>query len=192
MRRISVLLMLVVAVVATGCGSSKKQAGPPPPTNILPQAKTPDEWAKRIVDLFLRPLNQDLRVVNGLNTPDIIIEVTNQNATTLAILKRRLGDLAQCSNKLVSIGPPPAGRAPLTKVSANLRAACRSYVPAAQLLQKSTLFMSSGRADVIRQGRKLLLNARPPLNVAAMRFVAAIRAAQTLPEFRRAGLKPSV
>jgi hypothetical protein len=52
--------------------------------------------------------------------------------------------------------------------------------------------MSSGRTDVIAQGRKILREARPLNNTAAEQFAAAVRSAQVLPEFRRVGLQPSV
>jgi hypothetical protein len=186
------LLLLCAAVVAGGCGSSNKQSKPPPPTNVLPSAKTPDEWAARIVNRFLRPLNKDLQVLNGLNSPEIRLYIASQNPTTIRILNQRLRDLQQCSAKLVAIGPPPVGRSALTRVNAHLTRACTDYVHVAQTLLKAVEFLTSGRTDVIRRGEELARSAHAPSGRAANQLIAGIRIAQNLPEFRRAGLKPSI
>jgi hypothetical protein len=192
MKRL-LLLLCTIALVATACGSSKKSAESTTPLpRVLPPAQTPDEWAARIVDGLLRPLNQDLRVVNGFNDPNVMVYIANKNPTTLSIIRKRLGDLAQCSNKLIAIGPPPPGRKRLVRVNSALQKACTSYVDLAARLQKATLFISSGRTDVIKEGRTVLREARPTNNAAGARFAAAIKLAQALPEFRRAGLQPSV
>jgi hypothetical protein len=192
MRTALALLLVVGALALTACGSSNKSAETTSLPTVLPTATTPDEWAKRVVDMLLRPLNRDLQVVNGFNDPNILVYIANQNPTTLRIIKNRLGDLSKCSDKLVTIGPPPQSRKPLRRVNAQLKKACASYVQLAPQLQKATLFISSGRTDVIAQGRKILRQARPLNNTAAEQFAAAIRSAQALPEFRRAGLQPSV
>ena len=192
MRTVLALLLLVVALVVTACGSSKKSAQTTSLPTVLPTATTPDEWAKRVVNMLLRPLNRDLQVVNGFNDPNVLVYIANQNPTTLRIIKTRLGDLSNCSSKLVTIGPPPQSRKPLRPVNTQLKKACATYVQLAPQLQKATLFMSSGRTDVIAEGRKILRNARPLNNTAAEQFAAAIKSAQVLPEFRRAGLQPSV
>jgi hypothetical protein len=186
------LLLLVAGLMTAGCGSSKKSAETTSLPTILPTATTPDEWAKRAVNVVLRPLNRDLQVVNGFNNPNILVYIANQNPTTLRIVKNRLGDLSQCSTKLVTIGPPPQSRKPLRPVNTQLKKACASYVQLAAQLQKATLFLSSGRTDVIARGRQTLRDARPLNNTAAEQFAKAIKLAQVLPEFRRAGLRPSV
>lgn len=187
-----VLLLLATGLVVTGCGSSKQSAQTTSLPTVLPTATTPDQWAKRVVNVMLRPLNRDLQVVNGFNDPNVIIYIANQNPTTLRVIKTRLGDLSKCSTKLVTIGPPPQSRKPLRRVSRQLEKACTSYVQLAAQLHKATLYISSGRTDVIAQGRKILRDARPLNNTAADQFAAAIKSAQVLPEFRRAGLQPSV
>jgi hypothetical protein len=193
MRIFSLLAIASATLVLAACGSSSKKGEPATRLqHVLPAAKTPDEWAKRVVDILLRPLNSDLQIVNGFNDPNIIVYIANQNPTTLRIIRKRLADLSQCQNKLVEIGPPPPSRKPLAGVSTQLRKACGSYVVLAADLQKATLFMSSGRSDVIAQGRKVLRDARPTNNTAGAEFAAAIKSAQVLPEFRRAGLQPSV
>jgi hypothetical protein len=192
MRTALALLLLIVALVLTACGSSNKSAQTTSLPTVLPTATTPDEWAKRVVNMLLRPLNRDLQVVNGFNDPNVLLYIANQNPTTLRIIKTRLGDLSKCSSKLVTIGPPPQSRKPLRRVNTQLKKACATYVQLAPQLQKATLFISSGRTDVIAEGRKTLRNARPLNNTAAEQFAAAIKSAQALPEFRRAGLQPSV
>jgi hypothetical protein len=186
------LLLVISALVLTACGSSDKSAQTTSVATVLPAATTPDEWAKRVVDTLLRPLNRDLQVVNGFNDPNVLIYIADQNPATLRIIKSRLNDLSKCSAKLVTIGPPPQSRKPLGPVSSRLKKACASYVQFAPQLQKATLYLSSRRTDVIAQGRKILRDARPLNNTAAEQFATAIRAAQVLPEFRRAGLQPSV
>jgi hypothetical protein len=192
MRTSLVLLLLAAALVMTACGSSHKSAETTTLPQVLPTATTPDEWAKRVVDVLLRPLNRDLQIVNGFNDPNVLVYIANQNPTTLRILKNRLADLSKCSTKLVTIGPPPQSRKPLRRVNTQFQKACASYVRLAARLQKATLFISSGRTDVIARGRKVLRDARPLNNTAADQFATAIKLAQVLPEFRRAGLQPSV
>src|SRR6266508_533203 len=166
----ALLLVLLVALLAA-CGSSKKNAQPAPSPIILPQAQTNDEWARRIVNLLLRPLNRDLQVVNGLS--------------------RRLGDLAKCTDKLVSLGPPPPASGPLQRANTKFEGACKDYGELAKRLQKVVLFLSSGRSDVVAEGRKLLRSSAPTANAAAGTYCAAIRIAQSQPEFKRAGLQTS-
>ena len=191
MKLARVVLLLTAALALSACGSSKKHAQATLP-RVLPTATTGNEWAKRVVDLLLRPLNRDLQIVNGFNDPNVLVYIANQNPTTLRIIRTRLGDLSQCPNKLVTIGPPPASRPPLQRVNTQLRKACTTYVQLATDLKKATLYLSSGRTDVIARGRQVLREARPTNNAAAQQFEAAIKSAQMLPEFRRAGLQPSV
>ena len=61
----------------------------------------------------------------------------------------------------------------------------------AETLKKATLEISSGRADVVAEGRALLVKMKPDTHAAATHFRAFLRLAQKLPEFRRAGLQPS-
>jgi hypothetical protein len=192
MRHVALLLLLCAALAVAGCSSSKKQSTPPPPTNVLPQAKTADEWAKRIVDRFLRPLNKDLQVLNGLNSPQIRLYIASANPTTLRIVNQRLRDLQRCSAKLVAIGPPPAGKTALTRIDSDFTKACTDYVHVAQTLLRAMEFLTSGRSDVIQKGVEIARSARPASGRAANQLIAAIRIAQTLPEFRRAGLKTSI
>jgi hypothetical protein len=186
-----IVLALALAVLAAGCSSSKKTQTSTAPPSVLPAAKNANQWAVRIVELVLRPLNRDLVVVNGFNDQNVLLYIINRNKTTLDIIHKRLGDLSRCSQKLVAIGPPPPPRPQLKPVAANLQAACGHWVHMASVLEKATLFISSGRSDVIAQGRKLLAGLRPESQQASEAFSKFLRGAQRLPEFRRAGLQPS-
>jgi hypothetical protein len=185
------LFLVVLAALLAACDSSDKSSQATPPPNVLPQAKTKDEWALRVVNRLMRPLNKDLQIVNGMNDPNILLFIINQNKATLTIVNQRLRDLGKCSNRLVTIGPPPPGSRPLERANTKLHGACVKYVQLAHMLQKATLFLSSGRRDVIAQGRKLLRSARPTANAAGSTYCTAIQIAQKQPAFRRAGLRPS-
>lgn len=189
MTRFSIILC-AVALLA-GCGSSNSSKGAANTPTMLPRAASKQEWAQRIVDRFLRPLNTDLKVVNGLRDPQVVIYISSQNPTTLRVIRRGLNDLEQCPNKLLSIGPPPPQSGPFERVYAKFRGACAKYVPVARTLKQAVVFWSSGRTDVMPRGFKLFRSAGPDANAAAAQYVAGIRIAQNLPEFRRAGLQPS-
>jgi hypothetical protein len=186
------LALLLTAVALAGCSGSKKDSQPTTPPATQPAAQTPDEWAKRVVDGVFRPLNLDLRVVNGFGSPTLQFYIVNRNASTLRIIKRRLGDLERCNDKLSLVGPPPPGHPQLERIDQRLGAACRSYVKMATTLQEVTLLLSSGRSDVIARGQRLLRSINPLTKTAAGRYAAAIKLAQNRPEFRRAGLRPSI
>ena len=186
-----ILILVAAAAILAGCDSGKKADTTTAPPSVLPAAQNPDQWALRIVSLVLRPLNRDLVVVNGFNDQNIFLYIVNRNPTTLRIIRTRLGDLSRCSQKLVAIGPPPRSRPQLAPVAADLRRACAHWVDMAAVLKKATLFISSGRSDVIAEGRKLLRGLRPESEAAGTAFRSFLRRAQRLPEFRRAGLQPS-
>jgi hypothetical protein len=186
------LILVCVAALLSGCGSGKSSENAVKPLALMPRAESEPEWAIRVVNRFLRPLNNDLRVVNGLHDPTVVVYITNQNKTTLSVVDKGLADLEQCRNKLLVIGPPPPQSGPFERVYKEFKAACTGYVPIAKTLRKAVLFWSSGRADVIPRGYPTLRSTAHVANVAGDHYAAGIRIAQGLPEFRRAGLKPSV
>ena len=187
-----VFLLLFVAAVVAGCGSSKKATSTTPVVHVLPNATTAGEWATRVVNIFFRPLNQDLRVVSGFNNPQIRLFISSANPTTLHIINVRMHDLQRCTAKLDQIGPPPKGDARLESIQSGLRKACADYEKVATELLKATPFLSSGRTDVINKGTQMVVSVRDESGRAANAFAGAIRTAQTVPAFRRAGLKPSI
>jgi hypothetical protein len=184
-------LLFLVALLAAGCGSHKKSESVTLP-HVLPNAKSPDEWAQRIVDRFLRPLNKDLQVVTNFNNPQIRLFIASGNPTTLRIIDTRMHDLQRCTSKLVAIGPPPPNQPKLTDVSFHFRRACPDYEQVAAKLLQATEFLGSGRSDVISRGEDVARSARPASGRAANQFAAGVKIAQRLPEFQRAGLKPSL
>jgi hypothetical protein len=190
MKRVLVLF-LCIAFAAAGCGS-KKHTASVPIGPVLPAAKSPQEWADRIVNIFLRPINTDLNVVTNFNNPQIRLFIASQNPTTLQIIKKRMNDLKRCSAKLIQIGPPPAGHSQLSTIDDDLHKACTDYEQVAVTLQKATPFLASGRTDVTAEGEKMVRSVKPASGRAADNLYAAVRIAQTLPVFRKAGLKPSV
>jgi hypothetical protein len=183
------ILLCAVALLA-GCGSGSKQSAPTMVTVLAP-ADSEQEWAFRVVDRVLRPLNKDLQIVNGLSNPQTVIYLGSGNKTTLNVVNKALDDLAQCQNKLRSIGPPPPQSGPFERVNTHFQKACAKYVSAAKTLKKAVFYWSSGRTDVTAQGFRIYRSAAPAANAAGAQYLAGIRIAQTLPEFRRAGLKPS-
>jgi hypothetical protein len=185
------LIPLCAVALLAGCGSSKSSTTAKPPT-ILPPAESEAQWAQRVVDRFLRPLNKDLRIVNSLSDPTVIVYITSQNPTTLSVVRQGLADLAQCQNKLLIIGPPPAQSGPFERVHKEFKAACSGYVETARRLQQAVFYWSSGRNDVIPRGFAIKRSAARLANAAGAHYTAGIKIAQGLPEFRRAGLKPSV
>jgi hypothetical protein len=187
-----VILVLCIGLVAAGCGSKKKSASQQPVPSLLTPARTPDEWALRVVNRFLRPLNQDLTVLNNYNSPQVRAYIVTQNAQALRTINARLGDLKTCKLKLDIIGRPPAGQPELQRVDTKLRDACRSYQDVAGRLLKATDLLSSGDPAKIASGQKARISATPASRDAATALTAAIKIAQSLAPFRRAGLKPSV
>jgi hypothetical protein len=175
------LTLLFVALLAAGCGSSKEDAAP--------TARTPDEWAQRIVNRFLRPLNQDLVVVTNFSSPQVRVYIATRNEQTLNAISTRLGDLKRCTNKLDSIGPPPSGQAAMARVYDRFRRACTAYERVADKLLDATDLLTKGRAQ---RAESLLRSASPDSRDAAQSFAAGVKIAQSLAPFRRAGLRPSV
>jgi hypothetical protein len=144
------------------------------------------------VNIFLRPLNTDLNVVSSFNNPQIRLYIASQNPTTLGIIKRRMNDLMRCSNKLVQIGPPPGNDPKLKSIEEYFHKACDDYEVVARGLKEATPFLASGRTDVMSEGVKKVSAVKPASERAGNNFAAGVRLAQNLPEFHRAGLKPSV
>lgn len=184
-----VLCTVCVVLAATGCGSSKTQESQP---NGLPRARTADEWAQRVVNRVLRPLNADLVVVNTFETPQVRLYLTTRNEQALRTIHGRLGDLQRCTSKLETIGPPPSGERAMRRVDGYLHRACASYEQVADRLLEATDLLTSNKSDRVTRAEEQLRAATPPSQNAARMLTAGIKIAQTLAPFRRAGLQPSV
>jgi hypothetical protein len=190
MKWIAAMLLAAVALLAAGCGS-KKQATTTKSIPILPDVKTSDEWAQRIVNRFLSPLNKDLAVLNGLNNPNIRIYIASGNPTTIKVVNRRMTDLTHCTDKLVTIGPPTSDDDQFKQVDRLFHSACKNYEQVAATVLEVVPKLSSGRNDVIADGVKQLRDSTPVSQSAATDFQKAIKIAQKRPEFRNAGLQSS-
>jgi hypothetical protein len=184
------MLLAALALLAAGCGS-KKQAETTTTIPILPDVKTSDEWAQRIVVRFLEPLNEDLQVLNGLNNPQIRIFIASGNKTTINVINRRMNDLGHCTDKLVTIGPPTSDDEQFQRVDRLFHSACKNYEQVADAVVDAVPLLSSGRTDVIQEGDKRLRKTIPTSAAAAKDFQKAIAIAQKRPEFRNAGLQSS-
>lgn len=187
-----VALFFCLALLVAGCGSDDKSSEPPP--TILPNAATPDEWAGRVVNRLMRPMNKNLMVLSELNNPQIKIYIESQNPTTLRIINNRMNDLAKCSDRLLAIGPPPAEAndiKQLRQIDASLHTACEHYVKVAGTVLEAVEMLSSGREDVVAEGDKKMASAGPDSEAAAKAYQQAIQVAQELDEFKLRGLKPS-
>jgi hypothetical protein len=190
MRWIGAITLLVLALIFAGCGS-KKGAATTAAVPLLPDARTSDEWAQRVVRRFLTPLNKDLQVLNGLNSPQIRIYIASGNKTTLDVIDRRMTDLEHCTDKLVTIGPPTTDDEQFQQVDRLFHSACKNYERVAKTVLDALPKLSSGRTDVINVGSKELRETIPASRAAANDLQKAIKIAQTRPEFRNAGLRQS-
>ena len=190
MRWIPALVLVGLALLASGCGS-KKEAATTSTIPILPDVQTSDQWAQRVVNRFLTPVNKDLQVLNGLNSPQIQIYIASGNKTTLGVIDRRMTDLTHCTDKLVTIGPPTSDDDQFQRVDRLFHSACRNYEQVAAAVLDAVPLLSSGRTDVIQEGQKRLRKMIPVSEAAARDFQKAIKIAQTRPEFRNAGLQSS-
>ena len=184
------ILAALALLAAAGCGS-KKQAAPTTTLQLLPDARTSDEWAQRVVRRFLAPLNKDLQVLNGLNNPQIRIFIASGNQTTLGVLNRRMTDLGRCTDKLVTIGPPTSDDEQFQRVDRLFHSACKNYEQVADTVLDAVPKLASGRTDVIQVGEQELRKSIPTSQAAAKDFNKAIGIAQKRPEFRNAGLQSS-
>jgi hypothetical protein len=190
MMRVAVALLCLVLLVA-GCGS-KKDEKPVNVPSLLAPARTPDEWAQRVVNRLLRPLSQDLPVITNFASAQVRAYIVTGNEQALQTIHARLGDLQKCTQKLDIIGKPPGGQEALRRVDERLRTACASYEDVADKLLKATDLLASGKADKVVEGEKLQASAGKPSRAAAEALSAGIKTAQSLAPFRRAGLQPSV
>ena len=186
-----VALLLSLTALAAGCGGSDEEESSPP--TVLPRATSVEEWASRLVNQLFRPTNRDIELLATLNNPQTRLFIAQGNETTLEVIRESMNDLAKCSDRLVTIGPPPAGetRLPtLRRLDAALRKACVHYVKVSEKVLLGVRLMSSGRSDVIVRGERTLAEAVPDATAGAKAYDEAFKIALKIPEFRVFGVKP--
>jgi hypothetical protein len=181
-----VLLLLSLALVGAACGSEKESSS-------LEPAATTQEWAQRIVNRLMRPMNRDLETLATLNNVQTKLYIQQGNQDTLDVLDERLTDLGKCTQRLDVIGPPPESDeriAELRRLGSTLREACRHYVKVSDLVLVAVELLSSGRSDVIPRGEDKLREAVPEATAGAAAYDRAFKMAQKISEFRLQGLTP--
>lgn len=184
------MLLALLTLLVAGCGSDKKTE-PTTTLHLLPNAKTSDEWAQRIVNRFLTPLNRDLQVLTLLNNPDVRLYLAGGNQQTIGIVNRRMHDLRACTDKLVEIGPPTEDDAQFKRVAGLFKRACGNYEKVADAVLEAVPLIGSGRSDVIDRGVETLRDARDESEAAAHDFKRGVDIAAGRPEFKNAGLQSS-
>lgn len=165
-RRLPLVLILVLTLLAAGCGGSKKKATSAPLPTVA-RAKTPGVWVTRLVDRFLRDVNQDLTVVNALRTPQILLYIRTGNQTTTTTAVDRMKDLSKCSRKLARVGPPPTGNPQADSAYADFRKACPFYEGLAADVLRGIPLLSSRDPAVSAKGQKAFDAAVAPSRSAA-------------------------
>ena len=190
--RVLIVLLLATTLVA-GCGSKRKSTAPTTTaSNLPPAAQTSDQWARRVVDWFLRPLNPDLAVVGNFANSQVRFYIETQNQQALNTIYARMSDLQRCDDHLLRVGPPPGDDQQLKAIDSHFHQACAAYAKVGATLSKATRLLSSGKQDQVAQGEQTLNGIGKTTRKAAVELTAGVKLAQQRGEFRRAGLKPSV
>ena len=190
--RVLIVLLLMATLIA-GCGSKSKSTAPTTTaSNLPPAAQTSDQWASRVVDWFLRPLNPDLAVVGNFANPQVRFYIATQNQQALNTIYARMSDLQRCDDHLLRVGPPPGDDQQLKAIDSHFRQACTAYVQVGVTLTRATRLLSSGKQGQVASGEQALRGIGTTTRKAAVELTAGVKLAQQRGEFRRAGLKPSV
>jgi len=193
MKRRALIVLLLMATLVAGCGSKSKSTAPTTTaSNLPPAAQTSDQWASRVVDWFLRPLNPDLAVVGNFANSQVRFYIETQNQQALNTIYARMSDLQRCGDHLLRVGPPPGDDQQLKSIDSHFRQACTAYVQVGATLARATKLLSSGKQGQVASGEQALRGIGPTTRKGAVELTAGVKLAQQRGEFRRAGLKPSV
>jgi hypothetical protein len=160
--------------------------------NVPPAAQTSDQWAHRVVDWFLRPLNPDLLVIGNFANSQVRFYIQTGNQQALQTIYARMNVLQRCDDHLTRVGPPPGNDSQLKQIDTHFNQACAAYAKVGATLVKATKLLSSGKQDKVAQGEQTLNGIGKTTRSAAVELTAGVKIAQGRGEFRRAGLKPSV
>jgi hypothetical protein len=178
-RRGALTLLAALVFVAAGCGGSSDDDGDattqPAPPQAVPQAKTEPEWVRRLVNRFLRDMNRDLRVVNSLGSDEVRLYLRTGNQTTIRVLRKRMTDLSECSEKLRRVGSPPTESGLLVRIYTNLQRSCPHYELLAQTVLRSIPLISSRDATEVAKGEAELAKGYEPSREAARHYGAAVQ-----------------
>jgi hypothetical protein len=176
----AVTVLAVLLLIAAGCGGSSdddgEQATPPP--QAVPQAKTEPEWIRRLINRFLRDMDRNLRVVNSLGEDEVRLYLRTGNETTIRVLRTRMSDLSECSQKLQRVGAPPTQSGPLVRIYASLQRSCPHYEQLAQAVLRSIPLISSRDPKKASQGQAELASVYEPSREAARHYGAAVQIIQ--------------
>ncbi len=193
MKLRALVVLLLMATLVAGCGSKSKSTAPTTSaSNLPPAAQTSDQWASRVVDWFLRPLNPDLAVVGNFANSQVRFYIETQNQQALNTIYARMSDLQRCGDHLLRVGPPPGDDQQLKSIDSHFRQACTAYVQVGATLARATKLLSSGKQGQVASGEQALRGIGPTTRKGAVELTAGVKLAQQRGEFRRAGLKPSV
>lgn len=170
-------LLLTLGLALAGCGGSDEKSASSP-TSTVSQAKTQAEWIDRLVRRFLLDMQQNLNVVNGLRTNQVIIYIRTGNETTIRVLNERMRDLTKCSQKLGRVGSPPDSDAPLDRIYDRFGKSCPHYERLARLGLKAVPLLSSRDPADVAKGEKEFAKISDPSFEAARHFGAAVELLQ--------------
>ena len=171
---------LTLAAAVAGCGSGGSD-----------EKLTEQQYANAVVNRFLRPVSKDLGVLNRLNTADVRYYVVTGNKTTLAILRKHLGDLARCTKKLDAIGVPTEDSEVAPVVDEQLRAACTHYEPLARTILTALPHLSSGRQPEVTRAESSIRAMFGESRAGSMALQKALTAMAASAAFQKAGVRPS-
>src|SRR6266516_5778208 len=178
MMKLSVLVaLLLTTLVVAGCGSKKSTTPTTTASNLPPAAQTSDEWASRVVDWFLRPLNPDLAVVGNFANSQVRFYIETQNQQALNTIYALMNDLQRCDDHLTRVGPPPGNDQQLKKIDNHFRQACAVYAKIGATLSRATRLLSSGKQDQAAKGQDALKGVGAKTRRAALELTAGIKLA---------------
>lgn len=173
------MVLAMLGLMAAGCAGSDDEAATTTAPATVPQAQNQAEWIDRLVNRYLLDMQENLNVVNGLRSSQVQIYLRTGNETTIRTLNERMRDLAQCSRKLDSVGPPPDSEAPLDRIYGHFRKSCPHYEKIASAALAAVPLLSSGDPDKTLEGEKEFAKIADPSFLAAKEFAAALELLET-------------
>ena len=150
-------------------------ASPPAATGATDTAPlTRQEWGARLLNGFLRRLDQNLRVLNTLRNPRAQLFLFTGTEETVEVVDSAMSSLEQCSSRLERVGPPPA-RPPLERIYDNLQRACTQYEEVADVLLRMLPLVQTGEQADVNEARRIFPEIREPSRLGAEYYTRALR-----------------